>query len=693
VVSNTTYDGIQISGSSIPTFGITDTTNNAKFIAYVRDSDATIGMETNHPLTINTNNTERMRITSAGNVGIGTTSIANAKLKVSGGGVDIESSTDSLRLRFYEGAAFKSGIQQVLNIGEMITASAVGDMAIRANVGNMLFATGGSTERMRITSTGNVGIGTTSPTHLLTLETASSPSLKIKDTTQGATLLAFSQDANSHIGTYSPHPLVFDTNSSEKMRITSSGNVGIGTTSPIQKLHVNGASDGNSIYTAMLQNTGTAPGTASKLLFVQGGSTVRGAVVGGLQEATAGSPTSMVFETSAAYANPSERMRITSTGNVGIGETNPSSKLEVRAETATHKLVSLNRAASTTAAMYLGNDSSNNAIISSNYSDLIFGRDQSSTLSEWMRIKRDGNVGIGTTSPTNKLTVAAAQGTTFSDAFIGLKATSTIDTTGRTAISLATSPVNNFGVTLNGIRQGSSSGEPRFGIKMHNNSAGGLEALSIRASGNVGIGTTSPNAKLVVADGMLGSLSQTALEFIPQDSNNRNIIFSYDRSGGAYKELNFDASNFKFNPGGSTKVVIDTSGNVGIGTTSPDSTLTVKATVDNRLGGIGWKSTDGTNEWTIDAPNAGNFRIYKGSTAIARFDSSGNFGIGTTSPSQKLEVDGQVLSDGYRLAAMQTAPATRNSTGTLGEIVIDGNHIYVCYATDSWSRVALDTSW
>jgi len=72
---------------------------------------------------------------------------------------------------------------------------------------------------------------------------------------------------------------------------------------------------------------------------------------------------------------------------------------------------------------------------------------------------------------------------------------------------------------------------------------------------------------------------------------------------------------------------------------------------------------------------------------------NGNVGIGTTSPSQKLEVDGEVLSDGYRVSAMQTAPAARNSTGTLGEIRITSNYIYVCYATNSWSRVALATSW
>ena len=213
-------------------------------------------------------------------------------------------------------------------------------------------------------------------------------------------------------------------------------------------------------------------------------------------------------------------------GNVGIGTTSPATTLEVMgAIPAANRTVPLDILTITGEGGNLPYTGSGGGIVFKNrtytygllksarirsYIDsdsgsnrgagLVFEvTDLNQTYNPSLFLKYNGNVGIGTTSPGNKLTVATAQGTTFSDAFIGLKATSTTDTTGRTAISLATSTVNNYGVTLNGIRNGSTSGEPRFGINMHNNSAGGLEALSVRASGKVGIGTTNPGQKLDVA--------------------------------------------------------------------------------------------------------------------------------------------------------------------------------------------------
>jgi hypothetical protein len=59
---------------------------------------------------------------------------------------------------------------------------------------------------------------------------ASSPTIRLVDSTNSNTLLMYAQDATSHIGTYSNHPLVFDTNSTEAMRIDTSGNLLVGTT-------------------------------------------------------------------------------------------------------------------------------------------------------------------------------------------------------------------------------------------------------------------------------------------------------------------------------------------------------------------------------------------------------------------------------------------------------------------------------
>jgi hypothetical protein len=220
--------------------------------------------------------------------------------------------------------------------------------------------------------------------------------------------------------------------------------------------------------------------------------------------------------------------------------------------------------------------------------------------------------------------------------------------------------------------------------------------MFITSAGNVGIGTNNPTTPLHVR----ADTPSIRLEDVTSSDNHYLT--------GNNGELRIQSTGFMtMRPGNAVSTTFSANGNVGIGTTAPAYKLDVagSARVDGVLR-VGTTAQNGEikiidsngKTFSLNSGNVGNnkFAIEESGTSARYLVIDGvtsNVGIGTTSPSQKLEVDGQVLSDGYRLAAMQTAPAARNSAGTLGEIVIDGNHIYVCYATDSWSRVALDTSW
>lgn len=113
------------------------------------------------------------------------------------------------------------------------------------------------TERMRINSVGNVGIGTTSPSVRLQVENATGESLRLANTTGGERIHLYarssastsrieSQNSNLEVFAFDPNPLVLGTNNAERMRIDSAGNVGIGTTSPGQKLTVVGTIESTS---------------------------------------------------------------------------------------------------------------------------------------------------------------------------------------------------------------------------------------------------------------------------------------------------------------------------------------------------------------------------------------------------------------------------------------------------------------
>ena len=224
-----------------------------------------------------TNGSERMRIDSSGNVLVGT-SVAIGKLGVvtptSGYGF-------ALQGRSTDGQSIMSSMDRS---GTVYTGN-----LIFPEDGSILFGrlnTGTNIERMRIDSSGNVGIGTTSPSYKLDVS-GSARATDVRTNNYYAynsvgnySGLGFYGDAalttryaviETQIGTQTAlktdgaTPLVLGTNATERMRIDSSGNVGIGTTSPSTKLQVNGtvtatsyAGSGSSLTGIVTSITGTA---------------------------------------------------------------------------------------------------------------------------------------------------------------------------------------------------------------------------------------------------------------------------------------------------------------------------------------------------------------------------------------------------------------------------------------------------
>jgi len=216
------------------------------------------------------------------------------------------------------------------------------------------------------------------------------------------TASGFLQTSGSFLqfGTSTAGDIPIYTNNVERMRINSSGNVGIGTASPQEKLHIE-TPTGSANETGLKIRNGTAVNDVMAQIKLQGGyaatSNEATAIISGGRESS-GNASKITFST--GTTSQSERMRITSTGNVGIGTTSPTAPLTVIGGDNTTQMIIGGNTGATGRGLRIATDllSSNNdiAILDAPFTSgtLAF----QTVSSERMRIDRYGDVLVNTTS-------------------------------------------------------------------------------------------------------------------------------------------------------------------------------------------------------------------------------------------------------------------------------------------------------
>ena len=367
-------------------------------------------------LMFDSNNAERMRIDSSGNVGIGTTS-PSYKLHVRSA-----DASDDVAYIHHDNASQSSGtlLKVRTDAGD---SNGYTLLDVQTNSGSALFVRGDR----------KVGIGTSSPSSILDVA-GSAAVLTITDTrnqtfTVGDTMcsLAFDSDDTSGGAGTASHPralislvaettfgsstgLSFSTKQdtttapTEKMRISTGGNVGIGTTHPDSKLDVTGGD-------ITVNTTGTGfmnfkYSNSSKGTIGTDGIDLKITAVADLQ--------------------------LLPTGNVGIGTSSPGRKLTVQGASGDNLPVRIIGGSGTSHGSMEFQDPNTTAdykvVVGSKGDDFYIQAGGG----EKVRVKSDGNVGIGTVSPARKLEVD------FTGSTVGAKFTRS-DTTGSSTIEFANS--------------------------------------------------------------------------------------------------------------------------------------------------------------------------------------------------------------------------------------------------------------
>ncbi len=382
-----------------------------------------------------------------------------------------------------------------------------------------------------IVKNGNVGIGTTLPDSNLqvgSISTSGNRTIRITDSGYGILLSGGGGGASNYIKSLGVTiPLYFLAGNSNDANyiFSSTGNLGIGTTTPQQKVHI---SSGNFALTQLgSSTTGSTPATGTQKLILGGNSSngvgneigwyPNNSFQGDIAQITAiatafGSSAAgaLLFRTNTdTEATPSEKMRITSAGNVGIGRTAPAERLDVNGN------IQILNGGYIKGSVYTATRITveNNLALAAN-GGIIFYTNGSV---EAARIASTGNVGIGTTTPNAKLDVSGSAIISGSITALGA-GSGTVYIGGREI----------FGGNVSGLWMAAASAPDGFNYAMagdwgngdlYLNRGGNLyfyqgaatAQMTLTTAGNLALGKTSPNAKFDVSGSAIitGSLNIT----------------------------------------------------------------------------------------------------------------------------------------------------------------------------------------
>jgi hypothetical protein len=644
--------------------------------------------------------TEKMRISSSGNVGIGTTA-PGARLDVRAQGA---LSTD---------IAFK--VRNSTDTADFIAVNGLG----------------------------NVGIGTTASTEKLTVWNDTAASIGIHTNREIAgdlAILRFSTVTNGDADARKKGAIFFKANGTGNgrgdlqfavnnaadssnagvanavMTLQSDGNVGIGTAAPTTKLQVSG--DANGILSlGRFENTNVGNAVQSRIQVVSGTATAQIQMFG-----SGHSTTPRLFRLSGSSDGGDmylatggvDRLAITLAGNVGIGTTAPVVKLAVAGTTTDTLRIGQTENLTGNKYMVLGmnvasqyaqieatrygeaylpvviNPSGGNVGIGTTTpvarlhvaaqgalsTDIAIRVRNSANTADLFNVNGNGNVGIGTTTPASILDVqstAAAIGTT-------LKVSNTSASGGNylqldratnsrvNALNFSTAGVEDWSL---GILRNTGSATQIFSLSYQ--TAGNINStgFAVTNTGNVGIGTISPSVKLhTVGDGLFSSNTNTNLTI---NSNGGVSILTLTTAAGAQSIYGGvgGLNNMDFYTASGFRMRIDPTGNVGIGTSTPQGRLDVRA----------------PGALTIDTA----FRVRNSadSNNLIIINGAGGIGVGTTSPLPSAVLDINSTTQGFLPPRMTNAQRLAISLPAVGLMVYctDATEGLYIYKSTGWTFI------